>query len=49
LKIIILATTWVLLTASQTYITKHPRHLMEYPILLLLTTVFLLIFKSDWF
>ena len=48
LKLVILATTWVLLTTSQSYITRHPRHLMEYPILLLLTTIFLLLLVSSY-
>jgi NADH-quinone oxidoreductase subunit N len=48
LKIIIIVTTWLLLTASHRYIIKHPRHLMEYPLLLLLTTIFLLILISSY-
>ena len=48
LKLVILATTWVLLTTSQSYIAKHPRHLMEYPLLLLLTTIFLLLLISSY-
>jgi NADH-quinone oxidoreductase subunit N len=48
LKLVILATIYILLTASCSYITKHPRHLMEYPILLLLTTMFLLLLVSSY-
>jgi NADH-quinone oxidoreductase subunit N len=48
LKVVILLTAWLLLTASRQYVTKHPRHLMEYPILLLLTTLFLLILISSY-
>lgn len=48
LKIVILLTMWILLTASKVYIIKHPRHLMEYPVLLLLTTVFLLFLVSAY-
>lgn len=48
LKIVVVLTTWLLLTASRQYVAKHPRHLMEYPILILLTTVFLLILISSY-
>lgn len=48
LKLIILLTVWLLLTASRSYLIKHPRHLMEYPILLLLTTLFLIILISSY-
>ena len=48
LKITVVVTTWVLLTTSRRYIVKHPRHLLEYPILLLLTTIFLLILISSY-
>jgi NADH-quinone oxidoreductase subunit N len=48
LKIIVILIIWLLLTGSKTYIVKHPRHLMEYPILLLLTTVFLLFLVSSY-
>jgi NADH-quinone oxidoreductase subunit N len=48
LKITVIITTWLILTASKDYVIKHPRHLMEYPILLLLTTVFLLILISSY-
>jgi len=48
LKILVLWTTWSVLEASPRYILKHPRHLMEYPVLILLNTVFLLIFISSY-
>ena len=48
LKLVILLTMWLLLTVSRNYVTKHPRHLMEYPILLLLTTLFLIILVSSY-
>lgn len=48
LKIAVVITTWLLLTTSRRYVAKHPRHLLEYPILLLLTTVFLLILLSSY-
>lgn len=48
LKLVVISTTWLLLTASRRYVAKHPRHLMEYPILLLLTTLFLLILISAY-
>ena len=48
LKITVVVTTWFLLTTSRRYVAKHPRHLLEYPILLLLTTIFLLILISSY-
>ena len=48
LKLVILLTMWLLLTASRHYVTQHPRHLMEYPILILLTTLFLIILVSSY-
>jgi NADH-quinone oxidoreductase subunit N len=48
LKLIVILITWFLLTASRQYVAKHPRHLMEYPILLLLTTTFLVILISSY-
>ena len=48
LKLVIVLTVFVIMTASQRYMEKHPRHLMEYPILLLLTTIFLLILVSSY-
>ena len=48
LKSVIILTILVILTASQRYMVKHPRHLMEYPVLLLLTTIFLLILVSSY-
>jgi NADH-quinone oxidoreductase subunit N len=48
LKILVLWTTWSVLKASSRYLLKHPRHLMEYPILVLLNTVFLLVFISSY-
>ena len=48
LKLVILLTMWVLLTASQNYIVKHRRHLMEYPLLFLLTAIFLLLLVSSY-
>jgi NADH-quinone oxidoreductase subunit N len=48
LKLIIVLTTWLLVTASRPYVATHSRHLMEYPILLLLTTLFLVILVSSY-
>ena len=48
LKLFVLLTMLIILTASERYIIKHPRHLMEYPVLLLLTTIFLLILISSY-
>ena len=48
LKIAVILTILVILTASQQYMVKHPRHLMEYPVLLLLTTIFLLLLISSY-
>ena len=48
LKMVVLITTWLLLTTSYRYISNHPRHLMEYPLLFLLTTIFLMILISSY-
>ena len=48
LKFAVILTTLIILNASNDYVKNHPRHLMEYPILLLLTTVFLLILISSY-
>jgi NADH-quinone oxidoreductase subunit N len=48
LKCVILLTVWLLLTASRSYVIMHQRHLMEYPILILLTTLFLVILVSAY-
>ena len=48
LKILILLTTYVLLLTSKKYIKNHPRHLMEYPLLILLTILFLVILVSAY-
>jgi NADH-quinone oxidoreductase subunit N len=47
-KLLIVVIMCVLLTASQNYIDKHRRHLMEYPLLFLLTTIFLLLLVSSY-
>ena len=48
LKSVVILTMLIILTTSQRYLAKHPRHLMEYPILLLLTTIFLVILVSSY-
>jgi NADH-quinone oxidoreductase subunit N len=48
LKVTVIFTSWLILSASKDYVVQHPRHLMEYPILLLLTVVFLLILISSY-
>ena len=48
LKLVILFTMWLLLTASRSYVTQHQRHLMEYPVLILLTALFLVILVSSY-
>lgn len=48
IKIIIILTIILIMRASNNSFTKHPRHLMEYPILLLLTTIFLLFLISSF-
>ncbi len=48
LKFGVILTTLIILNASNDYVKNHPRHLMEYPILILLTTVFLLILISSY-
>jgi len=40
IKFAIILTTLLILNAANDYVKNHPRHLMEYPILILLTTVF---------
>ena len=46
LKFSVVFTTLLILHASESYVRNNPRHLMEYPILILLTTIFLLILIS---
>jgi len=48
LKFGVIFTTLIILHASNDYVKNHPRHLMEYPLLILLTTVFLLILISSY-
>ena len=48
LKFAIVLTTLIILNGSNDYVKNHPRALMEYPILILLTTVFLLILVSSY-
>jgi NADH-quinone oxidoreductase subunit N len=48
LKLFVLWTTWSILIASTRYFLNHPRHLMEYPALILLNTVFLFVFISSY-
>jgi len=48
LKFAIILTTLIILSSAKDYVKNHPRHLMEYPILILLTTVFLLILVSSY-
>lgn len=48
LKFAVIFTTLIILISSNDYVKNHPRHLMEYPLLILLTTVFLLILISSY-
>jgi NADH-quinone oxidoreductase subunit N len=48
LKFAVIFTTLLILNSANDYVQNHPRHLMEYPLLLLLTTVFLLILISSY-
>jgi NADH-quinone oxidoreductase subunit N len=48
LKLVIILTAWLLITSSRPYVATHSRHLMEYPVLLLLTTLFLVILVSSY-
>ena len=48
IKISVNVTVFFLLKLSKNYVMKHPRHLMEYPILLLLLTFFLGILISAY-
>lgn len=48
LKFAVVLTTLIILNAANDYVKNHPRHLMEYPLLVLLTTVFLLILISSY-
>ena len=48
LKFAVVFTMWIILVSAGDYVKKHPRHLMEYSILILLTTVFLLILISSY-
>ena len=48
IKLLILWTTILILKSSEDLLKKHPRHLIEYPILILLTTLFLMILISAY-
>jgi NADH-quinone oxidoreductase subunit N len=48
IKAIIILTMSILLSASATYIKKHPRHLMEYSVLIVLMLLFLQILISSY-
>lgn len=48
IKIVVLLTIILILKASKDSFKKHPRHLIEYPVLILLTTIFLLILISAY-
>ena len=48
LKFSVILTTLIILHASEDYVRSHPRHLMEYPLLILFTTVFLLVLISSF-
>ena len=48
IKLLVLLTTILILNASKDALKKHPRHLMEYPVLILLTALFLLILVSAY-
>jgi NADH-quinone oxidoreductase subunit N len=48
IKAIIILTMSVLLSASATYIEKHPRHLMEYSVIIVLMLLFLQILISSY-
>lgn len=48
MKIVVLLTIILILNASKNSFKKHPRHLMEYPVLFLLTTLFLMILISAY-
>lgn len=48
LKFAVIFATLIILISANDYVKNHPRHLMEYSILILLTTVFLLILISSY-
>jgi NADH-quinone oxidoreductase subunit N len=48
IKLLVLLTTILILNASKDALKKHPRHLMEYPVLILMTALFLLILTSAY-
>lgn len=48
IKLLVLLTTILILSSSKDALRKHPRHLMEYPVLILLTTLFLMILISSY-
>jgi len=48
IKIVVLLTVILIMNSSKESFKKHPRHLIEYPILLLFTTIFLLILISAY-
>lgn len=48
IKIVVLLTIILIMNASKESFKKHPRHLIEYPVLLLFTAIFLLILVSAY-
>lgn len=48
LKFAVIFSTLMILNSANDYVKNHPRHLMEYPLLVLLTTIFLLILISSY-
>jgi NADH:ubiquinone oxidoreductase subunit 2 (subunit N) len=48
IKTIIIITVIIILNAASTYIRRHPRHLMEYTVLILLMLLFLQILISSY-
>ena len=48
IKAIIILTVIIILNAASTYIRRHPRHLMEYTVLILLMLLFLQILVSSY-
>ena len=48
IKIVVILTIILILNSSAISFKQHPRHLMEYPVLILLTTLFLLVLISSY-
>jgi len=48
IKIVVLLTIIIIMNASKDSFKKHPRHLIEYPVLLIFTAIFLLILISAY-